>query len=116
MSVQDIPKHPSLNVVGVHDGFHLVSGECKEVGENDESLMQERVGDTKVTVDEHASNTTEEVLSDTMLDPSYPVNLVPSHGPDLVSPQHLHFVYIQPTPNGVNIIPVKAAGRPTFTP
>ena len=112
MSVQDIPKHPA-SVVQNPTAF--TSGKCTEDCDNVESLMQERVGDTTVTVDEHAGNTTQEVPPPYMQGPhSYlSNNIVPPNGP-MVSP--LQLVYLQPTPHGLNIIPVQAAGQPTFTP
>jgi len=119
MSVQDIPKLVLLKGGGgVHDGNDLVGGESKEGEHNVESLMQERDGDSTVTIDEHTGNSTQEVLTHSMLaPPSYPANLCPSsHMPDLPMVSPLQLVYLQPTPHGVNIIPVQGAGPPSFTP
>ena len=84
-----------------------------------ESLMQEQEADTTaVTVDEVAQNP----------HPQYhptPTNHhmqeqvpLPPHGIPAQPNQHLplQLVYLQPTPHGVNIIPIKAAGQPSFTP
>jgi len=118
MSVQDNPKLVSLKGGGVHDGNHLVRGESKEDEDNVESLMQDREGDSTVTVDEHSGNTTQEVYNHSVqASPSCPSNLMPSsHMPDLPMVSPLQLVYLQPTPHGVNIIPVQGAGPPSFTP
>merc|ERR1719154_315615 len=107
-----------MKVGVVHDGgLHLVGGECEEDGDNVESLMQERVGDNTVTVDEHVGNTTQDVPNHPLQGPQiYPSNFVPFHGPNLPMVSPLQLVYLQSTPHGVNIVPVQAAGHPTFTP
>ena len=83
-----------------------------------ESLMQEQEADTTaVTVDEVAHNP----------HPQYhptPTNHhmqeqvpLPPHGIPAQPNQHLplQLVYLQPTPHGVNIIPIQASGQPSFT-
>jgi len=83
-----------------------------------ESLMQEQEADTTaVTVDEVATNPPPQHH------PTSPIHvqgqlLLPPHVIPAQPPQHLplQLVYLQPTPHGVNIIPIQAAGQPSFTP
>jgi len=84
-----------------------------------ESLMQEQEADTTaVTMDEIAHNhplqhhPTPTIHMKQEQLPLPPHNLVPE--PTQHTP--LQPVYLQSTPHGVNIIPIQAAGQPSFTP
>jgi hypothetical protein len=83
-----------------------------------ESLMQEQEADstTAVTVDEVAHNPPPQHHPTPTIHMQEQLPLPPH----LISPQPTHsilqLVYLQPTPHGVNIIPIQAAGQPYFTP
>jgi len=85
-----------------------------------ESLMQEQAADTTaVTVDEvthyHSSQHQPTPVTIHMQDQQAPLppHLLPAQ-PTQLTP--LQLVYLQPTPHGVNIIPIQASGQPSFTP
>jgi len=82
-----------------------------------ESLMQEQEADTTaVTVDEAAHNLPPQHH------PTPTIHYMQQEQPQIVTAQPnlysapLQLVYVQPTPTGVNIIPIQAAGQPSFTP
>eukprot|EP00092_Neocalanus_flemingeri_P001340 GFUD01001431.1.p1 GENE.GFUD01001431.1~~GFUD01001431.1.p1 ORF type:complete len:282 (-),score=53.86 GFUD01001431.1:23-868(-) len=123
MSVQDTaeytrssPLDPVCSVLV----FTAPAGGLVEGGVSIESLMQERYGDATVTVDEEDDNSSLDQHTNHMQGPlPNHANLVPAlpnQSAGLPMPSPLQLVYLQPTPHGVNIIPVQAAGYPAFTP
>jgi len=88
---------------------------CKVEGVDAESLMQESAADTTVTVDEVADNSTLNLPTNPMQG-LHPHPAYPTQTPDLPMASPLQLVYLQPTPHGVNIIPIQAAGHPAITP
>jgi len=83
-------------------------------GVDAESLMQEFAADTTVTVDEVADSPLK--LPTNPMQGPHPHPAYPTQSPDLPMVSPLQLVYLQPTPHGVNIIPIQAAGHPTITP
>jgi len=82
-------------------------------GVDAESLMQEFAADTTVTVDEVADSPLN--LTTNPMQGPHPHPAYLTQTPDLPMVHPLQLVYLQPTPHGVNIIPIQAAGH-TFTP
>jgi len=105
---QDVVKRK----IGLSDA--TVQG-CKGDGVDAESLMQESAADTTVTVDEVADNSPLNLPTNPMQG-LHPHPAYPTQTPDLPMVSPLQLVYLQPTPHGVNIIPIQAAGQPTITP
>eukprot|EP00092_Neocalanus_flemingeri_P025826 GFUD01027992.1.p1 GENE.GFUD01027992.1~~GFUD01027992.1.p1 ORF type:complete len:279 (-),score=55.91 GFUD01027992.1:18-854(-) len=123
MSVPDGAEHMHSKLLDLGCSaqvFTAPAGGLVEGGVSIESLMQERDVDATVTVDEEDDNSTLDQYTDHMQGPlPNHANLVPAlptQSAGLPMPSPLQLVYLQPTPHGVNIIPVQAAGYPAFTP
>eukprot|EP00092_Neocalanus_flemingeri_P039958 GFUD01043527.1.p1 GENE.GFUD01043527.1~~GFUD01043527.1.p1 ORF type:complete len:270 (+),score=50.34 GFUD01043527.1:109-918(+) len=122
MSAQDAAEYTRsnpLDPVCSAQVFTAPAGGLVEGGVSIESLMQERYGDATVTVDEEDDNSSLDQHTNHMQGPlPNHANLVPAltnQSAGLPMPSPLQLVYLQPTPHGVNIIPVQAAGYPAFT-
>jgi len=96
----------------------------KDGGSSLERLMQEKDGDTSLFT---AMNEVDEVLTQHQteacdLAPALIENLEPSNytysqvSPTAVYPNQMQLVYLQPTQNGLCIIPCQVAGQPSFIP
>ena len=83
-----------------------------------ESLMQEQDADmTAVTEDEDAHNHPPQHHPTPTIHTQEQLPLPHHHlVPKSTQLTPLQLVYLQPTPHGVNIIPIQAAGQPSFTP
>jgi len=109
-------EHPPTNIQEKVKNMKV--GSPSEHAASLESLMQEQAADmTAVTVDEVALNhPPQHHPSTTLMQEQLPIpppHLLPAQ-PTQLAP--LQLVYLQPTPHGVNIIPIQASGQPSFTP
>eukprot|EP00092_Neocalanus_flemingeri_P039957 GFUD01043526.1.p1 GENE.GFUD01043526.1~~GFUD01043526.1.p1 ORF type:complete len:277 (-),score=54.45 GFUD01043526.1:48-878(-) len=123
MSVQDTAEYTRSSPLDLGCSarvFTAPAGGLVEGGVSIESLMQERDGDATVTVDEEDDNSSLDQHTNHMQGPlpnhANLVTALPTQSAGLPTPSPLQLVYLQPTPHGVNIIPVQAAGYPAFTP